>query len=64
MPGRTPLVGWLKGYMVPELLEIQVDDKLMEQRPEIYGGMKHFLKTTYDRVEEHTVVSVTWGDFG
>ena len=52
MPGRTPLVGWLKGYMVPELLEIQVDDKLMEQRPEIYGGMKHFLKTTYDRVEE------------
>ena len=48
MPGRTPLVGWLKGYMVPELLEIQVDDKLMEQRPEIYGGMKHFLKTTYE----------------
>ena len=52
MPGRTPLVGWLKGYMVPELLEIQVDDKFMEQRPEIYGGMKHFLKKTYDRVEE------------
>ena len=52
MPGRTPLVGWLKGYMVPELLEIQVDDKLMEQRPEFYGGIKHFLKTTYNRVEE------------
>ena len=52
MPGRTPLVGWLKGYMVPELLEIKVDEKLMEQRPEEYGGMKHFLKKTYDRVEE------------
>ena len=52
MPGRTPLVGWLKGYMVPELLEIEVCDKLMEQRPEVYGGMRHFLKKTYDRVEE------------
>ena len=52
MPGRTPLVGWLKGYMVPELLEIGVDEKLMAQRPEIYGGMKYFLKKTYDRVEE------------
>ena len=24
MPGKTPLVGWIKGYMVPELLEIEV----------------------------------------
>ena len=24
MPGKTPLVGWLKGYMVPELMGIQV----------------------------------------
>ena len=26
MPGKTPLVGWIKGYMVPELLGIEVDD--------------------------------------
>ena len=25
MPGKTPLVGWIKGYMVPELLGIEVD---------------------------------------
>ena len=24
MPGKTPLVGWIKGYMVPELLGIEV----------------------------------------
>jgi len=51
MPGKTPLVGWLKGYMVPELLEIAVCEDLMEQRPHDYGGMKTYLKKTYDRVE-------------
>ena len=24
IPGKTPLVGWLKGFMVPELLDIPV----------------------------------------
>ena len=27
MPGKTPLVGWIKGYMVPELLGIEVGNK-------------------------------------
>jgi len=52
MPGKTPLVGWIKGYMVPELMGIEVDDVLMEQRPSDYGGMKTYLKKTYDRVEK------------
>ena len=68
MPGKTPLVGWIKGYMVPELMGIsvgrhhilhflwrlfvQVCDELMEQRPQEYGGMKTYLKKTYDRVEK------------
>lgn len=51
MPGKTPLVGWLKGYMVPELLNIQVCDELIAQTPPDYGGMKVFLKKTYDKVE-------------
>jgi len=51
MPGKTPLVGWIKGYMVPELLDIQVCEDLMEQRPADYSGMKTYLKKTYDRVE-------------
>lgn len=50
-PGKTPLVGWIKGYMVPELLDIPVCQELLDQRPEDYGGMKTYLKKTYDRVE-------------
>ena len=65
MPGKTPLVGWIKGYMVPELLGIEVGKKvlsnktfpiwfqvcqeLQEQQPAEYGGMKTYLKKTYDR---------------
>ena len=65
MPGKTPLVGWIKGYMVPELLGIEVDNnslcffafiawiqvcqELQEQQPAEYGGMKTYLKKTYDR---------------
>ena len=30
MPGKTPLVGWIKGYMVPELLGIEVDNNILE----------------------------------
>ena len=30
----------------------KVDDVLMEQRPADYGGMKTYLKKTYDRVEK------------
>lgn len=51
MPGKTPLVGWIKGYMVPELLAIDVCQELLDQRPTEYGGMKTYLKKTYDRVE-------------
>lgn len=51
MPGKTPLVGWIKGFMVPELFDVQVCEDLMEQKPPEYGGMKTFLKKTYDRVD-------------
>lgn len=51
MPGKTPLVGWLKGYMVPEILNIPVCDELMSQQPSDYGGMKVMLKKTYEKVE-------------
>merc|ERR1719495_69309 len=50
-PGKTPLVGWIKGYMVPELLGIEVCQELQEQQPAEYGGMKTYLKKTYDRVD-------------
>jgi len=51
IPGYTPLVGWLKGYMVPELLSIPVCDELMAQQPSDYSGMKVFLKKSYEKAE-------------
>jgi len=44
LPGSTPLVGWLKGYMVPEMLNIQVSPELMDQRPNAYASMKNYIK--------------------
>lgn len=32
-PGRTPLVGWLKPYMLPEILKISVPEALLETAP-------------------------------
>jgi len=52
MPGYTPLVGWLKGFMVPELLNIQVSEEIMAQKPNDYAGMKVMLKSTFERVEK------------
>jgi len=40
MPGHTPLVSWLKGYMVPEMLNIPVGEALMAQKPANYEGMQ------------------------
>ena len=44
LPGSTPLVGWLKGYMVPEMLNIPVSQVLMDQRPNSYASMKNYIK--------------------
>ena len=44
LPGSTPLVGWLKGYMVPEMLNIEVSQELMDQRPNAYASMKNYIK--------------------
>ena len=38
------MVGWLKGYMVPEMLNIEVSQELMDQRPNAYASMKNYIK--------------------
>uniref|UniRef100_T1JE87 Snurportin-1 n=1 Tax=Strigamia maritima TaxID=126957 RepID=T1JE87_STRMM len=37
--GPTPLVNWLKAYMIPEVLDVQVMDKYLEERPADYKGI-------------------------
>jgi len=45
--GSTPLVGWLKVYMVPEHLGIPVADTYMVERPEGYVSMREHLHEAY-----------------
>jgi len=55
MPGHTPLVGWLKGYMVPEILGIPVSGKIESQKPIDYVTMNQHItefETNYFHVKE------------
>lgn len=55
MPGHTPLVGWLKAYMVPEILGIEVSNKIDSQKPIDYVTMtKHIteFETNYYQEKE------------
>jgi snurportin-1 len=36
LPGVTPLVGWLKGYMLPEMLNVQVINLLIFIRFDLF----------------------------
>jgi snurportin-1 len=36
LPGVTPLVGWLKGYMMPEMLNVQVINLLIFIRFDLF----------------------------
>ena len=51
LPGSTPLVGWLKGYMVPEMLGIEVSADMMAQKPNSYATMKNYIQE-YTAAEE------------
>ncbi|XP_031333275.1 snurportin-1 isoform X2 [Photinus pyralis] len=41
---RTPLVGWLKPYMVPEMLHIPVHPSFMKHKPRDYICLAHYLQ--------------------
>ena len=40
LPGHTPLVGWLKAYMVPDMFGVSVPESFMKQAPSDYQGLK------------------------
>lgn len=37
--GNTPLVGWLKGYMFPEILGVPVPDSVLQEKPLKYVNL-------------------------
>ncbi|GJQ79013.1 hypothetical protein Trydic_g174 [Trypoxylus dichotomus] len=43
--GLTPLVGWLKPYMIPEKLKIPVHDVHMTKKPTEYTNLEGYLET-------------------
>ena len=57
--GRTPLVGWLKPYMIPEMLGIPVHNSYLEQKPETYCTLMEHLEAiamrnhNYRKVQPH-----------
>lgn len=51
-PGTTPLVGWLKGYMVPELLGIEVPTTLLQERPASYENMRKHIPKAFEDFEK------------
>ena len=56
MPGHTPLVGWLKGYMGPEMLGLSVSSALESQKPAMYSSMKDHItefETNYFKEKEN-----------
>ncbi|MPC16774.1 Snurportin-1 [Portunus trituberculatus] len=38
--GNTPLVGWLKGYMFPEILGVPVPESVLQERPLKYVNLQ------------------------
>ncbi|XP_062579394.1 uncharacterized protein LOC134241341 [Saccostrea cucullata] len=54
--GSTPLVVWLKPYMLPEILEIEVPEKLLAERPDNYSNyaahLEHVAEEKKKREEE------------
>ncbi|KAG8292506.1 hypothetical protein J6590_037637 [Homalodisca vitripennis] len=42
--GQTPLVGWLKPYMLPERFGVQVPQEYLEQRPQNYQNLEQWVE--------------------
>lgn len=43
-PKVTPLVGWLKPFMLPEVLRVPVPESFLQKKPEKYENLKEHLK--------------------
>ncbi|KAJ3660664.1 hypothetical protein Zmor_005103 [Zophobas morio] len=50
--GRSPLVGWLKTFMIPEILHIDVDSSHLCSKPEDYQSIQQYLASKKKRKEE------------
>ncbi|GBM83743.1 Snurportin-1 [Araneus ventricosus] len=47
--GSTPLVGWLKAFMVPEMLGIEVPPALCTEKPSSYVSMQQHVPEAFEK---------------
>ncbi|OQR66318.1 snurportin-1-like [Tropilaelaps mercedesae] len=52
IPGICPLVGWLKPYMIPEVLNLEVHPRLLLERPPEYTSLKDKMDTKEKKREQ------------
>uniref|UniRef100_A0A1I8ER67 Nucleolar protein 6 n=1 Tax=Wuchereria bancrofti TaxID=6293 RepID=A0A1I8ER67_WUCBA len=52
LKGQSPLVGWLKPWMIPEILSVPVPAKLMNGNEIVAGGSQKFIET-YNQKHKH-----------
>lgn len=57
LSGFTPLVTWLKPYMVPEVFGVEINEIYLEKKPSTYENFQKFLKKLSSRKEEECQVS-------
>lgn len=50
--GTTPLVGWLKAYMLPEILQTEVPTELSAEKPANYVSMQQLIPEAFEKNEQ------------
>lgn len=57
--GSTPLVGWLKAYMVPEMLQIGVPSTLCDDKPSNYTNLPDHVSDYYKKCQQRKSIVET-----
>ena len=52
LPGHTPLVGWLLGFMVPELLGVKVGPEMLKKQPSNYATFQRYMEEKEEKKAE------------
>ena len=60
--GSTPLVLWLKAYMLPEILGVPVPDQLMAQKPPSYSDFDSHVTEVQQRKDQQNQDTITNSD--
>uniref|UniRef100_A0A1I8A434 Snurportin-1 n=1 Tax=Steinernema glaseri TaxID=37863 RepID=A0A1I8A434_9BILA len=56
-PGQNPLVGWLKPWMLPEILNVNVPEKFMKMAEEVnQGGARAFIEKFNAEHHHHSMI--------